>query len=229
MAIPTTLAELAPWMLDHADQWKSHNVALGIGTQQAAAFDTAAKSFNAAYAEAIKLKQQSKNATEAQNDALREAKRLMGGCIETIRAFARNSANPAAVYTLAEIDAPTPPTPVGPPNPVTDIRVGIALVSGALNLSWKASNPATGVTYIIARKLPNQSAFTFLGVAPGSGPGAKTFTDATLPAGSDFVSYSIQGSRSGVVGVAVAVTVNFGVVGGQQVANLVSGPSKLAA
>ena len=62
---------------------------------------------------------------------------------------------------------------------------------------------------------------SYLGVAPGSGINGKKFTDATLPAGTDFVEYSITPLRSGLSGAATTAMVRFGSVGGQQTATVV--------
>lgn len=64
------------------------------------------------------------------------------------------------------------------------------------------------------RPIASAGTFTFIGVASGSGPEAKTFVDTTLPAGSDSVAYTITGMRSGVSGTPAEVTVRFGSVGG---------------
>ncbi|MFT3683613.1 MAG: hypothetical protein QM783_01595 [Phycisphaerales bacterium] len=64
------------------------------------------------------------------------------------------------------------------------------------------------------RKLPTETAFNFVGVAPSSGPDARTFTDNTLPAGVDFVDYTVTATRGQQNGPATQVSVRVGVVGG---------------
>jgi hypothetical protein len=115
---------------------------------------------------------------------------------------------------------------------VTDITVGIDVVSGATVLKWKANNPvgSSNVSYIVQRKLPGATAFSFVGVAASSGPDARSFKDLTLPQGVDFVNYTIQATRGSVTGPSTEIAVRFGVVGGGGVSFSISPNSgKLAA
>ena len=100
---------------------------------------------------------------------------------------------------------------------------------GALTLTWKASSdthgpsgqtldPSTsGVVYTVKRKLSGQTSFTMIGVTQASRAGARgqsTFTDGSLPLGSNNFQYIIQGQRGEFIGPASAVfTVTIGVGG----------------
>jgi hypothetical protein len=89
---------------------------------------------------------------------------------------------------------------------------------------WKASNPAgtSGTAYIIRHKLPEESAFSFIGVS-----GKKEFIDDTLIAGPDSVQYTVQGQRADSSGpVSPIFTVMFGQApGGGLTAMVTSGVS----
>ena len=104
------------------------------------------------------------------------------------------------------IAAPAAPTPAPPPAQPTGLTVSIDPASGELTLRWKATNPAPGTGYIIRRRAAGETAFSIVGIA-----GNKTFSDSTFTAGPDKVEYTVQGTRSGIVGpLSPIFTVNFG-------------------
>jgi hypothetical protein len=79
--------------------------------------------------------------------------------------------------------------------------------TGAVKLSWKASNPSgtQGTSYIV-RRTDTTGEFVFVGVT-----GVKTFTDDTFFAGPDSVQYTVQGQRADSAGPVSAIfTINFG-------------------
>jgi hypothetical protein len=131
-----------------------------------------------------------------------------GDAVRSIRAFAGTSAEPAGVYSLAQVPPPASPSPVPPPARPSGLTVRLDAAAGSLTLRWKATNPANarGTTYIIRRKLPGETQFAFIGVA-----GKKCFVDETLPAGRDSVQYTVQGQRANLSSpVSPIFTVNFG-------------------
>ncbi|MDP1660761.1 MAG: hypothetical protein Q8L55_02500 [Phycisphaerales bacterium] len=215
MRYPTKISEFVPWLLARAGVWKLTPAAVGLSVPQAAAVDGAAKALDAAYADAQKQRQISKNATTTQNEALREAMTQLQLDLRIIDAFANANPNPASVYAAAEIDPPAVPTPVAPPRAVTEITVGIDINTGATILRWKGDNPggSSNVSYIIRRKLAGATDFLFIGTAGSSGPEARTYTDSTLPQGVDSVAYLITATRGSQTGPSVQVQVRFGTVG----------------
>jgi hypothetical protein len=87
-------------------------------------------------------------------------------------------------------------------------RMAEAHTSGNLTLRWTAANPAgtSGTSYIIRRRLPSESEFSFIGVS-----GRKEFVDDSLIAGPDSVLYTVQGQRADSSGpLSPIFTVNFG-------------------
>ncbi|MBK8267891.1 MAG: hypothetical protein IPK83_06130 [Planctomycetes bacterium] len=128
--------------------------------------------------------------------------------MKLIRAFAINAVDPLNVYNLAQIQPPAPPTPAPPPAQPTNLNVSLDPTEGYLMLSWKAENPVgtSGTSYIIKRKLPTESVFSFIGVS-----GTKKFVDESLVAGPDSVQYTVQGTRANQVGpVSPIFTISFG-------------------
>jgi hypothetical protein len=215
MRYPTKISEFVPWLSARASVWKAAPATVGLSALQATAVDNASKALTAAFDAANKARQQSKNATVEQNDAMRDAMVQLQLDLRIIDAYAAASANPAAVYSAAEIDPPATPSPVPAPGAVSDITVGIDINTGATVLKWKGNNPggSANVSYIVRRKLTPSAEFAFIGTAGSSGPDARTFTDSTLPQGVDSVTYLITATRGSSTGPSVQVQVRFGTIG----------------
>ena len=99
-------------------------------------------------------------------------------------------------------------TPSPPGNPGTANRLKVLLTAmGALDLSWKCTNPTGGTMYQVFRKIGTAEPL-YLG-----GSGDKKFSDATLPAGTANVTYMIQAVRSSGVGAWADFNVKIGVSG----------------
>ncbi len=196
------------WCQAHTDVFANNAAAIGLTPGQAVAFadaTTAAADLTLAQEQA---RQAAKVATQAAVDAVDALRANAGDTVRLIRAFAETQADPAAVYQLAQIPPPASPSPAPPPAQPIDLTVTLEPGSGNLTLRWKAANPVgtSGTTYIIRRKLPGESAFSFVGVS-----GKKTFVDNTLNAGPDSVQYTVQGQRADSSGpLSPIFTVNFG-------------------
>jgi hypothetical protein len=147
--------------------------------------------------------------------------------VKEVRSKAANSPNPQDIYDLAQIPAPSTPTPVTTLGQPTGFGVQLGF-DGALTITWKCASPrASGVIYQVWRKLQGEADFSYLG-----GTGEKNFTDATVPSGSSTTLYKIQAVRSTASGPAATVTVMFGVgAGGAMMASVSEAPGapKMAA
>ena len=96
--------------------------------------------------------------------------------------------------------------PSWPGDPGTPYKFQAKLTAlGALDLSWKCVNPASGTLYQVYRKLGDAEA-TYVG-----GAGGKKFVDSTLPAGTSQVTYQIQAIRATGAGAWATFSVNLGV------------------
>jgi hypothetical protein len=204
---PTTpRTALLTWCQARSPVWAAQAANIGLTDTQAADFDTAVSNAAAKLVAQQTAQQAAKMATEAANDAFRTLRSLTGGSVKSIRSFAEASGDPQTVYQLAQIPSPAQPSPAPPPAKPTDLRVSIDPSSGALTLRWKATNPASGTGYIIRRRALGESQFSFVGVT-----GTKSFTDTTFIAGPNSVSYTVQGTRSGINGpLSNIFTINFG-------------------
>ncbi len=220
---PTTpRSAFLQWAQAHESVFVTNAVNIGLTAAQATAFKTATDALAAAMLAQESARQAAKVATQAADDAFQTARSSAGDTVRTIRAFAENSAKPLTVYNLAQIPPPSSPTPTPPPDQPTNLQVVLDAAMGTHTLRWKAVNPASGTSYIIKRRLPGETEFSFIGVS-----GKKTFVDDTLIAGPDSVQYTVQGQRADSSGpVSEIFTVNFGQLpGGGRTATVVEGNS----
>lgn len=220
---PTTpRAEFLTWCQAHAPVWAVNAMEIGLTAPQTTAFTAAVTAAAAAVLAQEQAQQAAKAATLGAAAAFDTLRDRASDTVRLIRIYAEAQPDPNLVYQTAQIPAPATPTPVPPPAQPTDLTVTLNATSGAPTLRWKASNPAgaSGTSYIVKRRLPAEVGFTFIGVS-----GKKEIVDATLPAGPDWVQYTVQGQRSDSSGpVSEVFTVNFGVgEGGQLEAFVTSG------
>lgn len=201
-------AAFLQWCQAHAPVWTANAAAIGLTPAQATTFDTQTDALAAAILAQEQAKQNYQVATQEVNGAYAALRASAGDDVRLIRAYAESQSKPEVVYNIAQIPPPAAPTPMPPPGQPTDLTVTLAPSNGDLTLRWKCTNPpgAAGTSYIIRRRLPGESEFTFLGVS-----GKKEFVDNTLVAGPDSVQYTVQGQRSDSSGPLSAIfTVNFG-------------------
>jgi hypothetical protein len=195
------------WVAAHAPIWKTQADNIGLTNAQVVTLEAALNQAQDDAQAQIDAAEAAKNATQVASASQAALRTQVSSLIGLIRSKA-NLSGDLSVWDLAQLPRPTTGTPVPPPAQPTDLKVSLNPTSGALTLSWKASNPpgGNGTSYVIRRKLPAQPNFEFLAVT-----GAKRFIDATLLAGPDSVSYTVQGQRADSTGPASAVfTVNFG-------------------
>jgi hypothetical protein len=208
---------------NHIAPFTSNATAIGISSSECTDLQAKTEAARTAYNDQQAAQQASKVATEAYYNAVAAMTVLGAGLIAKIRAMAETTGNPN-VYTLAEIPAPPVPTPVGPLGMPTDFRVKLTLATGAIDTTWKCSNPrgASGTVYQIWRRIGSTGEFTYLG-----GAGDKKYTDSTVPAGTAQVQYQIQAVRSTSVGPYALFIVNFGA--GDSASVIEGSPTKIAA
>ncbi len=225
--IPSRIQDQLDFFDQHAPVWAANAAALGLTPAQTAAFTTAAAAARTQYTAQLAALEAARIATVTMQAQVHTARAQAADLIRTIKAFAENSAKPAAVYNLAQIPQPQQGSPLPPPGQPTGITATL-LTDGAIRLGWKAHNPAgsTGTLYNIRRKVEGETAFTFVGVV-----GTRTFTDATLPPGPASVQYVIYGQRGTTVGQPSSpFTVLFGSsAGGLTIESQFEGPTRLAA
>jgi len=213
----------------HKTIFVANAVAVGILPADATRFADAVDDAQTASDEQETIKNAYRTATSNTNAAFSNLLTVQGDVIRKIRAFAESSADPQAIYTLAQIPPIATPSVMAPPGKPSNMKVTLDTATGWINLAWKCTNPegSSGTSYIVKRRLPGGGEFSFIGVS-----GTKKFVDKTFFAGPDFVEYTVQGQRAGSSGpVSDVFLVNFGQAGGNLTAFVTEGgeSGKLAA
>src|SRR5690606_36652319 len=127
------------------------------------------------------------------------------------RAYA-NTTGDDEVYAVAQIPPPAQRDPAPPPAAPTDITLAVQ-PNGAIQVKWKITQPAPGaeIQTVIQRRLNNSGSWQNLGVT-----GLKTFTDSTVPGGTELVTYMLHATRAGVTGLfSQQTSINLGIPGNQ--------------
>lgn len=188
-----TKLENLEFLEGHSQNWLTNAVAIGLSI--VLANDIKAKTIDcrASYTALLAAREAARNATQIFYDKYG----LMYGSgrdgVRLIKAFAENQPNPLTVYTLAMIPPPAPPGPSPVPQAPTNFKVELN-PDGSVTLKWKG-NGEGNTFWIVKRKLPGQSVFTFAG-----GSGIKRFTDTTIPSGTGSLEYTVFGQRGDVSG-----------------------------
>ncbi len=237
------------FMETHAPLWAASPSSVGLLPATCTALTLATTNARKSYNDAQNARAASKAATLGQKNNISAMHTLAADAIRTIRLFAETSHNPA-VFQLAQIEPPSPPTATLPPTQPIQVRAGIE-PSGALTLGWKAGpamtnpingqmyDPSTvGVIYVITRKINNETTFTQVGTADAARAGTRgtsSFTDESLQAGSTNIQYIITPRRGGSGGLIGPMSEVFSVMlgvgggGGLFIASTSSTPMKMAA
>jgi hypothetical protein len=227
--IPTKIAEEITFGETHAPVWFAGPTAIGLTAAQCTAINAAVTAARKAFSDAQSARDASKAATNNLKIKMSSMHTLLADAVQAIRLFAESTSNPN-VYTLANIDPPSPPTPAPPP--MQPVELGAQIIPGGiLRITFKATDTAQGATtYLVSRKLASESRFTVIGSAGSSRStggaslprGFKFFDDVTLPSGSNNMQYMVQGQRGSVFGLpSQTFTVTIGVdAGGGAVATL---------
>ena len=207
----------------HLQAWATNAAAIGLDPAAVLAFQTLISDARSAYLDAEMKREASKAATFTFHDDTDRMAVIGSALLKNIRAFAERTDNPG-VYALAQIPAPSQPSPVGPPGRPFDLTVGLAQ-TGAIALRWKCDNPsgASGTVYEVQRRI-GSGAFSFLELA-----GERAFEDATIPAGSSNIVYQITAVRGKTRGQSALFLVNFGVAGAVTATTVEDGEIRLAA
>jgi hypothetical protein len=199
------------WCEARVEPWETNALAIGLTVAEAQAFSASVTAFASAISNQAKAKAAYEAATDGVNEAYRTMRRNMTNGITDIRQFAEQSSNPTGVYELSQVPPRAAASTAPPPGRPFDFSVELVDTTGAVQLRWKCQNPpgTQGTSYIIRRRLPTETAFSFVGVT-----GEKRFVDNTFIAGPDRVEYTVQAQRADSAGpVSSIFTINFGLPG----------------
>ncbi|GDX99897.1 hypothetical protein LBMAG48_23010 [Phycisphaerae bacterium] len=199
------------WCEARVDPWRTNAANIGISADQALTFATSVSTYATALSEQNKLKAALEAATRTVGESYTAMRRNMTNAITDIRQYAQQQTDPNTVYELSQVPPRAAAGTAPPPGRPFDFSVQLIDDSGAVQLRWKCENPrgTQGTSYIVRRRLPSETAFTFIGVT-----GEKRFVDNTFVAGPDSVEYTVQAQRADSAGAASSIyTINFGLPG----------------
>jgi hypothetical protein len=187
---------------EHLPVWSVDPAAIGIDAAQIASLALLVTAARTDFDSVAAIRNSAMAATEAQNNSIDAMYDLGADLLKTIRAFAETT-NDSSVYVAAEIPAPQPPTPAGPPDKPSELAVEL-LSGGGLRLTWKGTLSKSAF-FSVYRKAEAESSFTLL-----DSPAEKFFDDTTIPAGANNVTYYIQARRDSFRVDSAWFQVNFG-------------------
>lgn len=209
--VPTTIEGFLTFLDTHANLWDTNHAALGLSIGQTSAYKTLAGTAELNYINQVNQHELAKSATNKQQGTTASARAMTADLIRSISAYAQQQADPNAVYQLAQIDPPQPSAPAEPPGQPANFKAAL-IPGGSIKISWKAPNPSglSGTVWVIRRQIAGETAYAPIGFT-----GSRSFTDATIPAGSAQVSYMINGQRGDSIGFpSDPFVLQFGVDGG---------------
>ena len=215
------------WFETRLPSWTLTPVAFGTTAAAVTALTAQVLAARKALEGAQAARVASKNATMTETAAVNTMLGSGRAMVNTMKTFIQNSHN-ENLWGQSGLSPDAAPGPAAPP--VAPYTMTASLDSyGDIILNWKTSQPAglSGVTYSIRRKLDNAGPFTLL-----DSVGGKTFTDETVPVGTEVVAYTItarRGSQSSAP--SAEFTIRFGRVagGGMAIVSTQTTPMKMAA
>jgi len=219
--VPRPYPEAIDWITNRLASWTADPAAIGLDAAEVADLTALTSTATTALQDAQQANDAKLNATATYHNAGDEMRSTATALVAKVRAFAKASSDPTAVYTAASIPAPADRAPTPPPGTPYDFRIEL-LQGGAVTIRFKCDNPGNvaGVTYKVERQDASQGAFAFI-----TNAGERSFTDSTIPAGASQVVYRITAQRSTQSGPLAQFLVQFG--GGNE-AQVIGQPSMAA-
>lgn len=206
--VPRKDTDFLAWIAQHETVWAGNFERIGLDEAATAKFTAAVRGTEQFWANLLNARQAAKDAARDWREAKASTRALAGDDIRIIKTFAAGSADPAAVYSAAQIPAPKTPSFGTPPGTPTNVRVELDTVTGNLTLRFDCNNPKglSGTVYTVQRRAGSSGPWTQVGITS-----VRSFVDTTLFAGSAAVQYQITAFRGSVAGEPSGpVTVTFG-------------------
>ncbi|MFI4881406.1 MAG: hypothetical protein ACIAQU_02350 [Phycisphaerales bacterium JB064] len=214
MRLPQKKIEQLQYLEGRVDGWQENQAAIGVPLELATSTTTATTAARAAYADYQQKRQAAKDARVSWLSAIGGAVSDGRGCIRAIDSFAKNSANPDAVYALASIAPPKDREPLGPPAVPTGVKVTLD-TEGRANLAWGGTRQG-GTVFTLQRRTTSTAGQTGPWTTIATVP-ERSYIDPTTPSGVASVGYRVRGERvGGVSAFSLPVTLPLGAGGNQQ-------------
>lgn len=214
MRLPKSKIQQLQYLEGRVDGWEENQAAIGVPLELAASAKTRTEAARTAW-EAYQLKrQEASDARVLWLDAIGGAVDDGRGCIRAIDAFAKNNANPDAIYALASIAPPKEREPLGKPATPTDLEI-VLDTEGRANLRWGGTRQG-GTVFTVQRRTTSTAGQT--------GPwttlvtvSERAFIDLATPSGVQSVGYRVRAERfAGPSAYSLPVTLPLGASGNQQ-------------
>lgn len=216
--VPLKLPEAIDWVGVRVPVWTAAGAAIGVEATQMAnlsALHSSADSLKGEY-DAMKAELDAKG--EEYRQAATAMRSTASALVVQIRGFARTTANPAAVFTEAQLPQPADRTPAPPPGTPEGFKVEL-LQSGSLRFTFACDHPSgvNAVTYKVMRQDAPQTPYVFLTNAK-----KRRFDDDTISGDSTVVTYLVTAQTTTKDGNPAYFTVRFG--SGNQASIVAQGP-----
>ena len=206
--VPKKDTDFLAWIAQHETVWSDAYQSIGLSEQDATKFAASVRGTEQYWANWLNARQAAKDAARDWREAKSSTRTLASASIRKIKTFAAGAADPAGVYSAAQLPQPKVPSFGTPPGTPTNVRVELDTVTGNLTLRFDCNNPKglAGTVYTVQRRGGTSGAWTQVGITS-----VRSFVDTTLIAGSAAVQYQITAFRGSVAGEPSGpVTVTFG-------------------
>ncbi len=203
--VPREYDEAVDWLADRIAAWTADPTALGLSVEEVTALSASLSEASTSRGTAFQLRIDSKDATVEYHQRAGDMQSLTRQAVAKIRAFAKGSPTPGAVYSAASIPPPADRTPSAAPGMPEQFVLSLR-PDGALVFRFRCTNPANAaVTYKVERRAGAQGPFEFLENAK-----KREFTDENPPVNSGILVYKVTAQTSTKDGVAAILMVQFG-------------------
>ncbi|MEO1277325.1 MAG: hypothetical protein AAFV77_00005 [Planctomycetota bacterium] len=176
------------WITQRLAAWAANAAAIGVQEADVTALVSLVNTASNARSAAGTAREESKARTLDWYNTADEAIDAARDLILQIKSFAASSDDPQ-VYVLAQLSPKDPPGETPAPEVPSDIKSEL-LDQGFIRLTWKGKGPR-GTFYIIKRRFDNDSDYTVVATVTD-----KTFTDESVPFGTDRVTYAIDAQQT---------------------------------
>lgn len=189
----------------HVPVWAAAPTTIGLTAGQVTSLNTATTAARSAFDASIAAREAAKAATANQHNKIDAMTAIGTDLLKIIKAYAAVQNDPN-VYVLAQIPAPSAPTPAPPPEAPTDLTASMT-PDGAIRLKWKGTL-AYRQFFSLWRQTPSDAFPEQI-----ASVAAKEYIDVTVPRGLTQVTYTARAHRDSAVSDPCPVLiVYFGVV-----------------
>lgn len=188
--LPNSRVGQLEWFEARINGWLDNAASIGLTTAQVTGLQTLINTARATFTASESARAASKSATMNFYNAMTAMRTPGRAYIAVIKAFAEATNNPA-VYAIAQVEPPAPPTPVPAPDMPGDFSGSVG-PTGFVTLTWSAtpSGPTSGVFFLVSRKREGETGFTFVGGTP-----SLSFIDPAADVCAGAVMYQVRAQR----------------------------------